>query len=215
MDTAQLEALGRRLAERHADSVDAQAERSLLNHAETLRAGDWSLRSALVRLAQPEPERAAAVLELVRRLDAVLHHVARQLERHTVLCDRALAPDLAGTEGVLAADAPTDPYPDTRGADLARLARAVPDGFPTVFAAYEEALPLGAEERTAIPLLGVALELDDLAEVLAAWANRGPTDPPVDAVDATCTTVRARLDDLGVPVEEWSEPTRRGPRRRS
>jgi hypothetical protein len=44
------------------------------DYAEKARVGDWSLRSALVRFAQPEPERAAEVLHLVRRLDAVLPH---------------------------------------------------------------------------------------------------------------------------------------------
>ena len=46
----------------------------LLNYAERPRVGDWSLRSALVRFAQPEPEAAAELLRAVRRLDAVLPH---------------------------------------------------------------------------------------------------------------------------------------------
>ncbi|MFP5320565.1 MAG: hypothetical protein ACLGIC_01825 [Acidimicrobiia bacterium] len=40
--------------------------------ADAPRDRDWSLRSALVRFAQPEPTRAGAVLELVRRTDGAL-----------------------------------------------------------------------------------------------------------------------------------------------
>lgn len=215
MDEARLEAVGRRLAERHREPVEAAPDGSLLNHAESARVGDWSLRSALVRFAQPEPVRAANLLELVRRLDAVLHHVARPLERHTVRCDRALGPDLDGVEAALGGPDALDPYPDTRGADLARVARALPEGFPVVLTAYEREQPLDPEERPAIPLLEVALDLDGLAATLTAWADRGPADPPAVEVDVTCAAVRARMDELGVPAEEWSEPARRGPRRRS
>ena len=41
----------------------------------------WSLRAALTRYAQPQPARAADVLQVVRRLDAVLHDQRRVLER--------------------------------------------------------------------------------------------------------------------------------------
>ena len=41
----------------------------------------WSLRAALTRYAQPQPARAADVLQVVRRLDAVLHAQRRVLER--------------------------------------------------------------------------------------------------------------------------------------
>ncbi len=52
----------------------------LLAYAEAPRQDDWTLRSALVRYAQPEPLRASAVLELVRRTDGALHPHARRLE---------------------------------------------------------------------------------------------------------------------------------------
>lgn len=45
-----------------------------LGFADTPRDDDWSLRSALVRFAQPEPTRAGAVLELVRRTEGALKH---------------------------------------------------------------------------------------------------------------------------------------------
>ena len=165
------------------------------------------MRSALVRFAQPEPERAAALLELVRRLDTVLGHVTACSRSDRVLCHRALDLDEDwGGEPPLAD--PTDPYPDTRTADLARLARAAPDEFATVLTAYTEMIELEQEERTALPLLEVALELDDLADVLARWADGYPGDAPAAAVDAACTVVRTRLDDLGVPEETGPPPGR-------
>jgi hypothetical protein len=45
----------------------------LVDYAERPRQDDWSLRSALVRYAQPHPRRVAAVLELVRRMEFGLH----------------------------------------------------------------------------------------------------------------------------------------------
>lgn len=53
----------------------------LVDLSEWPRHQGWSLRAALVRYAQPQPVRAAAVLELVRRIDAVLHGQRRVLER--------------------------------------------------------------------------------------------------------------------------------------
>lgn len=50
------------------------ADRALVGFADEPRDQDWSLRSALVRFAQPEPTRAGAVLELVRRTEGALKH---------------------------------------------------------------------------------------------------------------------------------------------
>ena len=64
----------RRLAERHATGPTApDAAVTLVNHAESPRADDWTLRSALVRLASPEPQLVADLLTRVRRLDAQVH----------------------------------------------------------------------------------------------------------------------------------------------
>lgn len=54
--------------------MPAAADRPLVGFADAPRDQDWSLRSALVRFAQPEPTRAGAVLELVRRTDGALKH---------------------------------------------------------------------------------------------------------------------------------------------
>ena len=103
--------------------MEAAPASSLVNYAESSRAGDWSLRSALVRLALPEPALVARVLELVRRLDAVLQQLARPLERRSVLCDRAMSLELVDTDAAVLGG-PLGPYPDTRVADLVRLARS-------------------------------------------------------------------------------------------
>ena len=54
---------------------------SLVDFAERPRVEDWSLRSALVRYAQPQPHRASLVLSLVRRIESVLHAHAKELGR--------------------------------------------------------------------------------------------------------------------------------------
>jgi hypothetical protein len=41
----------------------------LLDFAERPRVQDWSLRAALCRYAQPQPERVSTVLDLVRRIE--------------------------------------------------------------------------------------------------------------------------------------------------
>ena len=53
----------------------------LVDFAERPRTRDWSLRSALVRYAQPEPQRVNDILELVRRGDAALGKNASKLDR--------------------------------------------------------------------------------------------------------------------------------------
>lgn len=63
--------------------VDSTEVARLVDYAERSRADDWSLRSALVRYAQLAPERASAVLELVRRTDGALKHLAQHPERAT------------------------------------------------------------------------------------------------------------------------------------
>jgi hypothetical protein len=44
----------------------------LLDYAERPRTHDWSLRSALTRYAQGQPQRASDVLELVRRIESAM-----------------------------------------------------------------------------------------------------------------------------------------------
>lgn len=199
------EAIGRALAARHAEGVEPEPDLSLANYAERPRSGDWSMRAAVTRFAQPEALRSSQLLTLVRRLDAALHIAGKALARTAVMCDRAISP--ATLNGP-----PTAPYPDVRIADLARLEAGDPAGFWAVLSAYEAhtTTPLDDAEHAALALLGVALRLDALAETLTSWASRGPHDPPIAEVDATCAEVRAALDALAVPEEEGPPPGRRG-----
>jgi hypothetical protein len=135
----------------------------IVDFAERPRVGDWSLRSALVRYAEGQPERVSGVLEQVRRLDAALHPFTKVLEK--------------------------------RGTDLWRTLEAGGDT---------------PEDAPLLALLRVAIELDGLGDVLAAWADDRTRPRPDDTVDATTSSAAQDLDDLGVPREQ--PPPRRSGR---
>jgi hypothetical protein len=91
----------------------------LVDFAERPRTGDWSLRSSLVRYAQSQPERVSRVIELVRRIDQVLHAHAKLLAAEGPALWAALAadstpsaPPQAGVVGVLRAAARLDELAD-------------------------------------------------------------------------------------------------------
>ncbi|MGF1597624.1 MAG: hypothetical protein ACFCVK_11955 [Acidimicrobiales bacterium] len=206
---AAAEQAGERLARRHRPA-DADPGRSVIEVGERSHTEDWTLRSALVRFAQPEPVRAAAVLELVRRCDGAVRPLVRGLDDTTVVADAALTPsaldDDPGHGG-----RPAEPYPDLRIVDVARFVRS---GLPApeVVAGYSAVTPLGSAEIDLIPLLQAMLDLDDLGRELAAWAEAGAGAPPTADVDATCATVAARLDALGIgPERAPDSPPRRRP----
>lgn len=198
---------GRALADRHRVGGPAEPDPivSILNYAEMGRTGDWSLRSAMVRLALPEPMIVVEVANHIRRLDTVLHHVATPLAKQTVWCDRSIS--LANIDGD-----PLDPYPDTRIADVARLAVSAGTVGDVVVEAYVGEVELTQEERVALPLIGVALQLDSLAQLLAEWAVTAPAPPPVDEVRSIAAAIQARMDELDVPVEQSGPPRGRGRR---
>lgn len=210
-----LAAAARILAERHREPAPAEPERSILNLAESPRIDDWSLRSALVRLAQPEPVRAGAVLEIVRRCQGALHPLTRALERHTVWTGPELGPasvtGAADTDWALADGGP--PRPDIRLVDLARLAGGDPAALDAVAGAYAAVAPLDDEEQAALGLVAVAVAIDGLADELAAWAVTAEGPPPVAAVDAVCRRLAPELDRLGVPREMRPEDVPPGARR--
>ena len=52
----------------------------LLEASERPRAEGWSFRAALCRYAQPQPERASAVMELLRRCEFALAKKAKALD---------------------------------------------------------------------------------------------------------------------------------------
>ncbi|MFW2380935.1 MAG: hypothetical protein ACN4GZ_04180 [Acidimicrobiales bacterium] len=177
----------------HAKPVEVDEQHSVLNYAEAPRVGDWTLRSALVRLAQPHPLRSEAVLQLVRRLDAALKPLIRPLQLHGVHTHRSIP---GGAQHVA----------DTRLVDVA--------ADPDLLAAYRYRVVLDDAELSSVHLVRLALELDRLADVLAAWAAAGPGDPPLVEIDRTCAEVLTSMNDLGVPEEpRWEGP--QGPRGRS
>lgn len=53
----------------------------LLDFAERPHAENWSLRAALVRYAQPQPQRVNDILELVRRIQGALGAQSASLQR--------------------------------------------------------------------------------------------------------------------------------------
>jgi len=136
----------------------------LLDFAERPHAQNWSLRAALVRYAQPQPQRVNDVLDLVRRIQGALGTHAATLQR-----------DGTKVWDALERDAPTE--------DLAPL----------------------------VELLDATREIDQLGDALAAWAVDTSRQRPDDMVDAVILDVGARLERLGVPVEE-RVPSRRARR---
>ena len=62
--------------------VDPPELARLLDYGERSRDDDWSLRSALCRFAQPEPQRVSDVLTLVRRIEFGLHPHLTAVAQH-------------------------------------------------------------------------------------------------------------------------------------
>jgi hypothetical protein len=81
---------------------------ALVDFAERPRTADWSLRAALVRYAQAEPQRVSDLLEQVRRVEGVFHGHRKLLEQHgpqlwEALDGAAPEPEHAALVGVLSA----------------------------------------------------------------------------------------------------------------
>jgi hypothetical protein len=86
---------------------------ALVEFAERPRTADWSLRAALVRYAQAEPQRVSDLLEQVRRVEGVFHGHRRVLEQHGPELWEALDgappdPEHTALVGVLAASRELD-----------------------------------------------------------------------------------------------------------
>lgn len=212
---------GRALAEQHValaarlDKPSVDRDRSLLNFSEVTYVGDWSLRSALCRLAQPEPVRVGRVLESVRRLDALFHHAQRSLERYPAWSVRPGSTLTATLADGVGADLDQQCcYGDARTADAARLVESglslndVVDGY----GGAEGVEPFTPDELAVLPALAVGVRFEALTEVMTSWADRGPEHRPVEALDQACDEIEARLDELGVPRESGRPP--RGSRSR-
>jgi hypothetical protein len=203
------EAVAAALVRAHAGPVEDLAEgHRLIDYAESSRTGEWSLRSALVRFAQPEPVRAGAVLELIRRTDGALKPHRRRLESASVPTHPALGPELLVDDAEhVAVRGGAAQVVDAPAADLARAVRRLPDG-DAVASAYLAAVG-HVPTAEAVPLLVVALHLDDIAEALVAWASVHDGPPPVDIVDELAAAAFARLGELGVARETGGRPRAR------
>ena len=81
----------------------------LVDFAERGRTDDWSLRAALVRYAQAQPQRVNDILNLLRRIEGTLDQHAAILERegealwHELDDDTVSSPEHAEVVGVLRA----------------------------------------------------------------------------------------------------------------
>lgn len=204
------EAVAAALVRAHAQPTAGLPDgRRLVDYAESSRTGDWSLRSALVRFAQPEPTRASAVLELIRRTDGALKPHRRRLESGGAPTHPGLEPEsFVDDDGELVIRTDTAPVVDAPASDLARVTLRLPDG-DAVVVAYRNAVD---DDPTfeAIPLLVVAFELDAIADELVAWACVHDGPPPVDAVDERAAAAFRRLAELDVPRETGGRPPGRG-----
>jgi hypothetical protein len=106
----------------------------LLDYAERPRTHDWSLRAALCRYAQPQPERVSTVLDLMRRIEFALspHTKAVELDGpahwHAVEADDA-APDVDPmVAGLLRAMVELDRFGDVLAAWAVDRVGERPDG---------------------------------------------------------------------------------------
>jgi hypothetical protein len=196
------EAAGALLAERHRHEVEAEPLGTTLNLAERPRAGQWTLRAALVRFAQPEPVRAGAVLDLVRRCEWALQPLIRPLEVHIVDADRDLSLGRVRRERSDAGAGWTiepggERYPDARLVDLARLVVDADDEAGIIVSSYRSRLELDLPEVEALPLLEPLVVLDRMGDALARWALEAPAAPPVALVDEACRQAHHQLEELG------------------
>lgn len=140
--------------------IEPPALARLVDFAERPRTRDWSLRAALVRYAQPEPQRVNDLLELVRRVEWALGQDARALAHDGEELWSALdAGDASGPHarlvGVLRAARDLDGLGDLLAAWALDPARDRPDGeVDRVIAGVAErldALGVPREERARPP----------------------------------------------------------------
>ena len=70
----------------------------LVDFSERARSDDWSLRSALVRYAQPQPQRVNDILDLVRRVEWAIGKQSKRVEKDGAALWAALEADDDGDE---------------------------------------------------------------------------------------------------------------------
>ena len=135
----------------------------LVDFAERARTGDWSLRSALVRYAQPQPQRVEELLDLVRRTDWALSKQRALIERDGQEIWDALSgagsfsgsAELAHVVGVLRAAKELDTLGDVVANWAVDISRARPDdevdGVIEEVGAQLETLGVPQEDRRPPP----------------------------------------------------------------
>jgi hypothetical protein len=99
--------------------VEPPALARLLTFAERPRAGDWSLRSALVRYAQGKPQRVSDLLDVVRRVEGALHANGRAIRANGIAIWAAVAQEAESSDedarflvGLIRAIVPIDTLAD-------------------------------------------------------------------------------------------------------
>jgi len=105
----------------------------LTDLAERPRSHNWSLRSALCRYAQPQPERVSKVLDLLRRGEAALH-AKSPLDGPEVLAAMRELDHLADVLAEWASDRATS-RPD---AQVDEVITAITSNFETLGVPFEE-----------------------------------------------------------------------------
>lgn len=73
----------------------------VLDFAERPRVDDWSLRAALTRYAQPEPQRVSDLLDVVRRIEFAVRAHQADLERHGPALWQTVRSPAAGDDSAL------------------------------------------------------------------------------------------------------------------
>lgn len=131
---------------------------ALVDTAERPRAENWSLRAALTRYAQPQPQRASAVIELLRRIEFALKPHTKRLEREGPAVWAEVvgaAPTDEHLVGLLQALAEVDRLGDVLATWAVDRAGERPDGLVDEVVADVtarlEALGVEREERPARP----------------------------------------------------------------
>jgi hypothetical protein len=132
---------------------------ALVDTAERPRAANWSLRAALTRYAQPQPQRASAVIELLRRIESALKPHTKRLEREGPAVWAEVSAAAPATDehlvGLLRALAEVDRLGDVLATWAVDRAGERPDGLVDEVvagvAARLESLGVEREERPARP----------------------------------------------------------------
>lgn len=178
----------------------------LIEFADSSRVGDWSLRSGLTRLGQPQAERVTVIADAARRVDLHLHPLNREIAKHPALVHYDVHPSnvVRQPDGTVALLDWDFAHPDHRAADVAVAQRGWPQAADAILDGYESKTPLTDDELAALPLLIAARGLDHLATRITAWADdraAHPIDELTGEIDRELTDLIPRIEPY--PDERW------------